>query len=330
MNKLTTCPGCGTTFFVSPEQLDAYQGDVRCGKCNLVFNALANLAEIPSSAPPATEELNENTGINNASDFVQPPDNESATTAEPFVAETEITETVVSAAIAAIPEQTEPVVGDDIANPEIADDSETLTVSMPSCAPPPVMIEVEKPERQPSANSNENSAEPKFVLLEPAPKPVAAKAALLVAILLLAFVSLGQTTYFLRSRIAADFPTVKPWLIEGCRFFACSVELPKHVDLLAIDDSDLQQDNDHDNVVTLSTTIINHAAFTLAYPYLEITLTDEDNRPLLRRLFKPDEYLEHNIQIDSGLAASAEIAVKLHLSTGDLKPSGYRVYLLYP
>ena len=42
---LTRCPGCATTFRVTPEQLKARQGKVRCGKCQAVFNALETLDE---------------------------------------------------------------------------------------------------------------------------------------------------------------------------------------------------------------------------------------------------------------------------------------------
>ena len=44
---LTRCPSCATTFRISPEQLKARQGRVRCGKCRNVFNALETLVEEP-------------------------------------------------------------------------------------------------------------------------------------------------------------------------------------------------------------------------------------------------------------------------------------------
>ena len=41
----TQCPNCETTFQVTAEQLKAANGDVRCGQCLSVFNALDNLRE---------------------------------------------------------------------------------------------------------------------------------------------------------------------------------------------------------------------------------------------------------------------------------------------
>ncbi|HTH39253.1 MAG TPA: DUF3426 domain-containing protein [Rhodocyclaceae bacterium] len=41
----TRCPTCTTTFRVTPEQLKARLGRVRCGQCQAVFNALDSLVE---------------------------------------------------------------------------------------------------------------------------------------------------------------------------------------------------------------------------------------------------------------------------------------------
>ena len=41
----TRCPECPTTFRVSPEQLKARAGKVRCGQCQSIFNALDSLLE---------------------------------------------------------------------------------------------------------------------------------------------------------------------------------------------------------------------------------------------------------------------------------------------
>ena len=44
---LTRCPSCATHFRVTPEQLKARTGRVRCGECQNVFNALDSLIEEP-------------------------------------------------------------------------------------------------------------------------------------------------------------------------------------------------------------------------------------------------------------------------------------------
>jgi hypothetical protein len=107
------------------------------------------------------------------------------------------------------------------------------------------------------------------------------------------------------------------------------VELPKVLELLTIDDSDLQEDADHTGVIHLSSTIINSAAFTQAYPLLEVTLTNKYDKPILRRTFTPAEYLPAGISIGLGMAPKAEIRITLGLSASGEPVAGYRVLVTY-
>jgi predicted Zn finger-like uncharacterized protein len=54
---LTRCPHCQTAFRVLPEQLKARNGQVRCGTCRDVFNALDSLSDEILTAPTATMEV---------------------------------------------------------------------------------------------------------------------------------------------------------------------------------------------------------------------------------------------------------------------------------
>lgn len=58
MSMETSCPSCHTTFRVTTEQLNAHQGDVRCGVCALLFNAFDSLAPAREDAamPDAMQE----------------------------------------------------------------------------------------------------------------------------------------------------------------------------------------------------------------------------------------------------------------------------------
>ncbi|HEY1289026.1 MAG TPA: DUF3426 domain-containing protein [Burkholderiales bacterium] len=67
MNLVTRCPKCATAFRVLPAQLGARSGQVRCGKCNTVFDGIAALVDASQApkppeaapAPPADEPLPE-------------------------------------------------------------------------------------------------------------------------------------------------------------------------------------------------------------------------------------------------------------------------------
>lgn len=61
MSLITTCPACHTSFRVVTEQLSAHRGDVRCGQCQHIFNALKLLEEVPGE--PAQERSLEDTSL---------------------------------------------------------------------------------------------------------------------------------------------------------------------------------------------------------------------------------------------------------------------------
>jgi predicted Zn finger-like uncharacterized protein len=54
MSLVTRCPGCATAFRVLPGQLAARNGQVRCGRCNTVFDGIAALVEAAPAAPVLT------------------------------------------------------------------------------------------------------------------------------------------------------------------------------------------------------------------------------------------------------------------------------------
>lgn len=54
MSLVTRCPNCATAFRVLPAQLAARDGQVRCGKCNTVFDGVAALVS-QAAAPTAPD-----------------------------------------------------------------------------------------------------------------------------------------------------------------------------------------------------------------------------------------------------------------------------------
>ncbi|TSA50622.1 MAG: DUF3426 domain-containing protein [Nitrosomonadales bacterium] len=338
MSLVTTCPDCGTSFIVKTEHLTARRGDVCCGKCGFIFNALDHLAETAAQdepvATPTPEEPHETAVDAYATEVPESVDEE--TVAEPAPAD----------AIDAMPETTtafaEESHGTELMQLSASEAGvqeaslETAVIAEPSALMPEAAVEeVEQPaELLPAAEpepQEEAASEPKikFELLEPEPKRRFSSLMPGVLVFLLLFACLGQSVYFLRIQLAAQYPHAKPLLLQLCNLLGCTVELPQHAELLAIDESDLQQDADHENVVVLSSMLINRAHYAQAYPALEVTLTDANDHPLLRRIFRPDEYLPKDTDLRAGMQADADIHVKLHLATGDIKATGYRVYVLY-
>jgi predicted Zn finger-like uncharacterized protein len=151
-----------------------------------------------------------------------------------------------------------------------------------------------------------------------------------IAALLLLLVLLAQAAYFFRIELAARLPGLKPALIGYCRLLQCSVPLPQKTDLMSIESSGLEADPTNENQITLNALLRNRAGYAQAFPCLELTLNDSQDKPLARRSFRPSEYLPPLESESTGLLPSRELSIKLHLNTTGLKPMGYRLVLYYP
>jgi hypothetical protein len=149
------------------------------------------------------------------------------------------------------------------------------------------------------------------------------------ASLLLILVAGIQSIYFLRDEIAIYYPNAKPYLVQACHKLTCSINLPKKIEFIVIDDSDMQEDAEHLGLVRFASTLINSGNHAVAYPTLELTLTDVEDKPVLRRIFKPDEYLPADTNFADGIQANAETRIKLAVTTTDITVSGYRVFVTY-
>jgi len=150
--------------------------------------------------------------------------------------------------------------------------------------------------------------------------------AVLISLLLLLLT--GQAVLQFRNELVVLFPDAKPALREMSALFGRDLSLPHKADLLSIEASDLHPDPDKH--LRLSATLKNRAPFAQTYPYLELTLTDTADKPLLRKIILPQEYLPKGADVSAGFARNGEIAVNLTLDVADIAASGYRLYLFYP
>jgi hypothetical protein len=102
---------------------------------------------------------------------------------------------------------------------------------------------------------------------------------------------------------------------------------------MSIDSSELQADARREGLIVLNAIIRNRARFPQDYPALELTLTDEADRPVLRRVLAPADYLEQARRdelVRQGIAAGTEAVLRVFLDTSRTRATGYRLYLFYP
>ena len=347
MAMSTTCPACHTRFRVTPEQLDAHGGDVRCGRCAKVFNAHVYLEhELEELQHERQSKLAfEEPGNSKQAPFTMAP--------SPLVGEG-VNEEPVAPSFEEAPvekefEQLFQTADELLAESPVEAESFVPEWDKGALPEPPAAAEFPLPESVVPPPAEPDTAEPVALAPRSVPGPAPEKPVardiffeiaeepkkrrffwlwLIGALLLL--VSLGvQGLYFFRSDLAALHPEFKPVLQQLCGVLQCSIRLPANPDLLSIETSNLEADPQQANLVAVNAILRNRAKFAQEYPQLELTLTDTQDRMIARRIFAPGEYAK-GANLKRGMAPSGEVTVKLYLDLGDLNAAGYRVFLFYP
>jgi hypothetical protein len=292
---------------VHAEQLAARAGQVRCGKCSRVFDALEHLIEetAPARAPRPKPEFEAMRA--DAADAEPAP--ESATREAPDIGATAQEPVIAQAA---------DVVAD---APEAgAETSEAAILLEPAIAEPA--------NAEPMAASGSSSFDFGPVAAAEPDKPGRRWPWLLGALLLL-LILLAQAAYHYRSAVTLLFPKAKPYAVALCATLGCELPLPRRIELMSIEASDLQADTTNPNVMVLSATLKNRAIFNQQHPLLELTLTDAQDQPVVRRVLAPQDYLGKAVNTQTGFAANTEIAIKVFIEGSQVKATGYRLYLFY-
>jgi hypothetical protein len=152
-----------------------------------------------------------------------------------------------------------------------------------------------------------------------------------LASLILALLLAIQIAYHHRGELVRKMPATQ----DIFDVFEIEIPLPRETDLISIEASELQpvteeksnDPTDHSGHLQLISTLKNQANYPQAWPHLEIALTDSYGAILTCRVFKPGEYLPADIPT---AFAPGETPIRLDLNVGELRPTGYRMALLYP
>lgn len=323
---LTRCPGCTTTFRVTPEQVKARHGKVRCGRCQHVFDAIEFLVDAmpvaaaqEAGAPATAVAISPDTAPDGAAT--------ESTAASPASAHADSidTATLAAEAPAVVVAPAETADADADATPDTATDT--------NAAPSAAASEMPAAPAEPAA-AHEDSQDP---LLQPSPLSAAyAQARALrvprwpwtVAALLALLALLAQLAIAYRTELATRQPSLRPWLEMLCAQAHCTVGLPSNPDLVGIEASDLHPSAQ--GGLELTATLRNRAPYAQGWPDLELTLTDGADKPIVRKVIAPAQYLPATLSAEDGFAANTDVALQLQLDAGTLPAAGYRLYLFYP
>ncbi|MBB5392634.1 MULTISPECIES: DUF3426 domain-containing protein [unclassified Herbaspirillum] len=139
-----------------------------------------------------------------------------------------------------------------------------------------------------------------------------------------------QSAYYWRNQLAVAAPPLRPMLNGMCAALHCTIGLPAEIDRLSLESNELQVVPPNQNIYALSLVLRNRGDTPQAWPHIELTLNNDDEKPVVRRVFRPREYLARPQQLDNGIAGESEQPVKLTFELNDALVSGYRIYLFYP
>lgn len=322
MPLMTRCTHCSTVFRIAPEQLQTHGGQVRCGRCMQVFDGLAALvadaapgtATAPAQAGSAAVSL---TAADKTPAAVEPVSASPAPDVPPSMPEP-----VAAAAegVTVEPEVVVPSAAASVEVPAAIGHEAPLAATEPESVPEPEMPVSAAPESDnpfidvPDVHGESEHRRSPW---------------LAVAIVLLSVALAAQAVYFYRGEIAARHPLARQWLTELCARSGCTVSLPQAPQSVLIEASDLQAvDPSRPGRIQLTATLRNHAGHEVGYPALDLVLTNANDHALARRIFLPPEYLGRGRDPQAGIAANAELTVRLALDTGNLGASGFRLAVL--
>lgn len=364
MNDITRCPNCQTAFRVTEAQLQAHRGKVRCGRCAFVFNAnecleqeqkVEALSEIAAPSPVKETEATEIIEVREVSESIP-----SAVQIMPLAAAESLVPEPFEPAQPTLAEPTEPPPHFAI-NAPVPPTIAEHRVPPPSSRPKRIVLDSDEPTLDASiglAPISEPVLEPEMAPEQPKPPvkasleapqgyhPILSEAddALLAApperskwqgllialsiILMLSFAA--QLAYQQRTNISMEFPWLRPKLILACQTLGCSMPLPKNAELLRSEWSELSYVPEFPSIIQLNATLRNLAQYEQALPLLEVTLTDDQERIVLKKVFKPSEYLNQHDKKRSKFDAQDDLRAFLQIDLGELHSTAYSIYWFYP
>jgi len=153
----------------------------------------------------------------------------------------------------------------------------------------------------------------------------AVRAALGIAVLLLAASLLLQAALLWRDTLAARLPASEPALHALCRLAGCQVQPLRRIDALAVDSSGLNR-LDGSTLYRLQLVLHNRADTAVLAPALDLSLTDAQGKLVARRVLA----LADLGAPQSVLQAGQELPIKVLMATGERRVEGYTVELFYP
>lgn len=140
-------------------------------------------------------------------------------------------------------------------------------------------------------------------------------------------------------RLASRYPVLAPYLAQWCQLTGCRLNPPMQIEDLQVDNIALVKTSSlGEDTYRLTAIIHNRAEAALAWPHLDLSLTDANGTVVVRRAFDvstaarvpADAASGADTQVPPAVPASSSTTLQWQLRAPDLALAGYTVELFYP
>lgn len=294
MSHTTQCPVCATTFVVAPEILTMAGGWVRCGRCANIFEA--------TSHHPSENATHLNSHAN-------PETNELAQSLEPQAPE---------AAVHAY---------------------RTLDHWLTGCKLKRILDKVKRSVDAPPDNrftTNVIIHGARKILAKAARKQIAhtqwwAWHKGLLGFFLGLLLALQMVVTF-RAELSTHYPRLQPAIQTVCVYLGCTVQALQATDQLVIDNTNFDLIDTIEGVgrYQLAWELHNQAPYSVMVPAIEISLTDALDRPVIRKVLLPAQFVPPLATLEPDSKWRAEVRLTISRMPKDVAIVGYRLTAFYP
>ncbi|MHB8623189.1 MAG: zinc-ribbon and DUF3426 domain-containing protein [Sulfuricaulis sp.] len=145
-------------------------------------------------------------------------------------------------------------------------------------------------------------------------------------LLLLALLA-GQFVFFYTDELAAN-PSWRPRIAQFCRHTGCELHAQQDVTQIDLLQTSIAPHPQYENALRIRATLVNRAAFAQAYPWMEVSLTNNAGSVIARRTFSPSQYLE--APATGALTPNVVATTLLDITNPEGKAVGYEIRLVTP
>jgi predicted Zn finger-like uncharacterized protein len=330
MSLITRCPACGTMFKVVPDQLRISEGWVRCGHCAEVFDASANLRAEATQVPVEAAVTAPNPLVAEA-EAAPAPAADPRSDAEGFASSlnTEVGDAVLLDApdSAQLEAEAQALRENPLDSPFELRRQDVTDVDEANPPRPSRFVPIAQPQAVPEPELHDLSFVRQARNREFWQRPIIRGAAVFALLVLAGLLAL-QVGVHDRDRLAATEPALAPWLARVCEPLDCRIGPPRQIDAIAIDSSSFNKLRG--DAYRLNFTLKNQAGVAVAMPALELTLTDGQDQPVVRRVLLPTDLGTHPGVIGAAADWSGSLALAVAANGSNARIAGYRLLAFYP